>query len=785
MVKSQLPDWFLSSCSRLKKTWLSLERDKLQIGFLNSCRDALVLPKHLMESIPKRQRCVTKFGDAHNSAIDKAISNRLESAASHKREFASKFNQLSVTDQKVCKIIIAHFVKREINDIVQKNADQLKSLSYARKSKIFQNNLEVKPVINLSHRKLSKSEHETLKYGFNMTWPNKINLDTAKVELENLYSKIEKLPGLSTNALDEIQTKLKCHYAKIDDKGNKSPPNKVINHIRNMHKLRKDESIYVSKFDKGNGICIDVKERYIYKMQQILGDTSKFKPYNEDKRVKKNSFIYAEEGFNRAVKGICKKFKIPKDIETEMTSTGSTPARLYGLPKVHKSEKDPPYRPVLSMVNAYPSKLAKYLDTLLKPYIPTTRTCKDSFQFKNDLLDASFPDSCHFVSYDVKSLFTNIPVRQTIAYILKTIPANEFPLPKAALRPLLTLSCSNILFSFQNNLYKQIEGMCMGSSLGPTMAAFALDMIEKKFNETPLFYRRYVDDVFAVFKNQLDAENFLDHINSFHPNLQFTIEHSEKNHLNFLDVSITRSNNKFHTDWYMKRTNTGVYLPKIAYSPMQYKTAAIRALIYRAYKLSSTEERFKQSYEKIKLIFINNGYHYKFIDKIKLRVIKSISNSKEKNKTEDMKTIYYKAPYIKDIEKENKITFSKINTILQEKAQIRIAYQTQKTSAFFPNKDRLTDSVRSKVVYKFSCVRCGGVYTGETIRHLSTRMEEHLQGRPTATEVTSHEHQPTAKQFTIALKTIHTKIGEALAYKQVEPHKRINANTPGYRLKLF
>jgi len=97
----------------------------------------------------------------------------------------------------------------------------------------------------------------------------------------------------------------------------------------------------------------------------------------------------------------------------------------------------------------------------------------------------------------------------------------------------------------------------------------------------------------------------------------------------------------------------------------------------------------------------------------------------------------------------------------------------------------LADSLRSKVVYQFTCVRCGGVYTGETIRHFSTRMTEHLQGRPCTTEVTSHEHRATEDQFSIALRTAHTKIGEAITYNQVEPHKRLNANRPGYRLKLF
>jgi len=234
----------------------------------------------------------------------------------------------------------------------------------------------------------------------------------------------------------------------------------------------------------------------------------------------------------------------------------------------------------------------------------------------------------------------------------------------------------------------------------------------------------------------------------------------------------------------MKKTNTGVYLPKIAYSPTQCKTAAIRALIYRAFKLSSSRHSFSQSYDKIQLIFINNGFHHKFIDKIKGRVLKSISTPKEEKKS-DIKHIYYKLSYIKELEQENRTTFNKINNLLQGKAHIRIAYQTNKTSTYFPNKDLLTDGVRSQVVYNYSCVHCGGVYTGETIRHLSTRMHEHLHAKPVPTEVSLHEHSPTMEQFSIALRTVHTKIGEAVMYKQVEPQKRLNANTPGYRLRLF
>ena len=79
----------------------------------------------------------------------------------------------------------------------------------------------------------------------------------------------------------------------------------------------------------------------------------------------------------------------------------------------------------------------------------------------------------------------------------------------------------------------------------------------------------------------------------------------------------------------MKKTNTGIYLPKSVYSPMKYKTPAIRALISRAYKLSSSNENFTESYKMIQLVFINDGFHYKFIDKIKDKILSSFDNTKK------------------------------------------------------------------------------------------------------------------------------------------------------------
>ena len=67
----------------------------------------------------------------------------------------------------------------------------------------------------------------------------------------------------------------------------------------------------------------------------------------------------------------------------------------------------------------------------------------------------------------------------------------------------------NQLFQFDDKLYEQIDGVAMGSPLGPLMANAFLRSIEEKLeqdNKFPEFYRRYVDDTFATMKNITAAD---------------------------------------------------------------------------------------------------------------------------------------------------------------------------------------------------------------------------------------------------------------------------------------
>ena len=89
------------------------------------------------------------------------------------------------------------------------------------------------------------------------------------------------------------------------------------------------------------------------------------------------------------------------------------PALIYGLPKMHKiksSTEIPPFRPIISSVNTYNYRLATYLCTLLQPHLPTTYTIPDTFSFVQELGTMNLSNK-FMVSFDVASLFTNIPSR--------------------------------------------------------------------------------------------------------------------------------------------------------------------------------------------------------------------------------------------------------------------------------------------------------------------------------------------------------------------------------------
>jgi len=138
------------------------------------------------------------------------------------------------------------------------------------------------------------------------------------------------------------------------------------------------------------------------------------------------------------------------------------------------------------------------------------------------------------VSYDVTSLFTNIPLQETIEIIAEKgfidnwfNETHNLNITKPDLVQLLDVATKNQLFHFDGKLYEQIDGMAMGSPLGPLMTNASLCSIEEKLeqdNKLPDFYRRSVDDTLATMKDVPAAEAFSSTLNNCHPSIRFTME---------------------------------------------------------------------------------------------------------------------------------------------------------------------------------------------------------------------------------------------------------------------
>ena len=106
-------------------------------------------------------------------------------------------------------------------------------------------------------------------------------------------------------------------------------------------------------------------------------------------------------------------------------------------------------------------------------------------------------------------------------------------------------------FIFDNTLYKQIDGVAMGSPLEATLADAFLCHYEKLWLDScppefkPVVYRRYVGVIFVLFKSKDHLLLFTKYMNTRHKNLKFTFVFEQNNSFSFLDVKIIVQNRSY------------------------------------------------------------------------------------------------------------------------------------------------------------------------------------------------------------------------------------------------
>ena len=522
-----------------------------------------------------------------------------------------------------------------------------------------------------------------------------------------------------------------------------------------------------------------------------------------------------EDAIKEILENFLMKNYITQSDYDRLVPRGSQPGILYGLAKIHKPivGNCPPCRPILSAINTPTYKIAKFLVPILATVTNNQFTLQDSFKFAEEVRkqDKQFI----MASYDVDSLFTNIPLDETINICINELFKDKSKkkvngLSKAQIKELLKLATKQSFFMFNNNFYIQKDGVAMGNPLGPTLANAFLSFHEQNWLNKcpkqfrPIFYKRYVDDIFVLFENLDQAEKFKTYLNNRHKNMSFTLEVESNNKLSFLDIEIYRCDESktFMTSLYRKPTFSGMYTNFKSFISIKYKYSLISSLLYRVFMICSNYESIITEIENLKIIWLKNAFPMRVIDRLIRNFFDKIFIKKKVVLTASKKKLILSLDYLgkhslelkKRLERiiNEQIPFCKINVVFSSKNKLR---------NFFSFKDKVPMNLKSLVLYKFTCSDCNITYIGKTCRHFQVRFSEHLgiskttnlplkYNKKSSTAVRDHihfcEHHNTVDCFKIigsAKNDYHLKIKESLNIHRENP--LLNKTVKSFPLTLF
>jgi hypothetical protein len=218
-----------------------------------------------------------------------------------------------------------------------------------------------------------------------------------------------------------------------------------------------------------------------------------------------------------------------------------TPPNLKAQLKLHKV--DIPIRPVINNRPALAYKLAKHLASIQNQYIISHNqyVTINSHNLANDLTKLKINENHNMVTFDIKDLYVNIPVTETLNIIKAKLSQHNSVQVAHQMHILLKEVLSQNYFAFQQKIYQPERGIVMGSPISSTIAETFLQNFEdihiKHLLDTKCiaFYTRYVDDKTRTSSSIIDK-----YINSIHNNITLNPTYEEHGSNNFLDLTIIR-----------------------------------------------------------------------------------------------------------------------------------------------------------------------------------------------------------------------------------------------------
>lgn len=571
-------------------------------------------------------------------------------------------------------------------------------------------------VVNLTNVEFKKEHLDLLNKGLKYS-PNY----TTRKDIETLGVDVEI--ALSSVSDNQTATIKKYQISSIIQDRKSNPPNiQEQKCIKEIKSILNQNNLILTKADKGNSITIIEKSVYIDKTLKMIAES-------QCEEVKNDPTSKFQTALLKTLKD-CSNIFSQRDIYFLKVMNPKSPD-LYSLPKIHKSNV--PMRPVVSFINAPTYKLCSKLSSVLPEItnFKSEHSIKNSIDLITKIEPLHLPPSAKLVSFDVKSLFTSVPVKE-LKQILKDLVSNSSLNNQAQteLLSLLNICIEQNYFSFNNKFYIQKDGLPMGSPLSPWLTEVYMNHFEGRlFNSNNHLIRnivcwhRYVDDVFCIWTGSTrQLDNFLNFLNSLNPNIQFTLETENNDQLNFLDLTITRINNKLKFGIYRKPTTSDTIIPFDSSQSHQIKMAALHSLTHRLLSIPLSEADYNTELNIIKSIASNNGYSASLIDtlvrkKQRKKIIQKVYTANKINSEPNRWTCLNYIPKI-----SNKISNS-LNGL-----NFKIIQINKNNLGRLLVNNKLGDHKENRSgVYEVKCKECDAIYVGQSGRNISIRIKEHVK----------------------------------------------------------
>ena len=818
-IREQYGNETFRLCRGLEKDIIRLEKLRYDLRFLLVCKKEGLVP-----TFAKPKLSIDCDNRLRKEIAALIIKTELRNKHRSKNKLKEALRRNNRTVQQTTSFLLFHALRYQIRSAVESKRKKwagthqrkLKALREAHRVKQEPVPKRIRPDIihNFSSYVLTEREIEVLSYSRDHYVPSRDYGKRIQVEFERFFQEIlNHTDHIPAEQRTTMKTKFLATYGKYSKV-------KVTNEDKNiLDGLYKNKDILILRQDKGRGVVIMNKSDYIDKSMAFLqGD--EFETLGTD----------PTDSFQKLVQRTLLKMKnkFTTNEYKRLYPSASRPGLYFGMAKVHKLQNGSrdinqlPLRPVISNIGTATYEISKFLANLLQPIAKSEYTINSTKDFIEKLRDKNIEEQFEIVSFDVVSLFTSVPLDFTIELILDKIYTERLiktKLKRTEMKTLLEMCTKDMHFAFDGKIYRQIDGVAMGSPLGPVIANVFMVELEKRLIPTMMdkiaLWYRYVDDTFSFIRKG-EVENVIQVLNSFHESIKFTFEKESDNSLSFLDVKVIKNEDgSFETDIHRKKTDTNVYMNWHSFAPKPWKIGTLKGLIRRAFTICSTNEYRDREIAFLKKVFVKiNCFPSKVVNKIindvKNRMasdnvetepvtsddtpINVASTAAAPTSKEEIYTPFISLPY-KGQKGEEIIRTLKtvLKNTLPTNVIPRFTYKGKKLGSFFRIKDKVPVEHQTQLVYAFNPAyndEQKTEYIGETKVRYGTRTHEHCftdKASAVYKHKTHNNFQISEEDFEILdkgfAKTLDRKLAEALYIKEMDPV--LNRQKKCYNLSLF